>query len=76
MGAVLAHPSLWATAARQAVRLAPARWWSRPPFLPVPSRPYLELRLVTQYGDGSHAIEGADLVRYLRWCRQWAAWHP
>lgn len=73
--AVLARPSLWVTAARQVARLAPRRWWSRAPFLPVPQADYLEFRLVTQYGGG-HGAPGADIrahdvVDYLGWCREW-----
>jgi hypothetical protein len=71
IGVLLAHPSLWPTAARQAVRLVPRRWWARPPFLPVPSRAYLRFRMETQYGDAGHRPEGDDLVTYLRWCREW-----
>ena len=70
-GCVLGHPSLWPTAVRQAIRLVPSRWWTRSPYLPVPSRAYLEFRLVTQYGDISHRPEPADVLNYLRWCRDW-----
>jgi len=69
--AVLAHPSLWFTAARQMTRLVPARWWSRSPHLPVPSREYLAFRLQTQYGDTQHTVEPEDVLNYLRWCRDW-----
>jgi hypothetical protein len=37
----------------------------------VPSRSYLEFRLVTQYGDISHRPEPEDVLNYLRWCRDW-----
>lgn len=71
--AVLSHPTLWPTAIRQIGRLAPHRWWARRPFLPVPSAEYLEFRLVTQYGGGHgeplRSPDGADVVAYLRWCR-------
>lgn len=71
--AVLSHPGLWATAIRQVGRLAPKRWWATPPFLPIPSAEYLEFRLVTQYGGGHgeslRSPVGADVVAYLRWCR-------
>ncbi len=55
--AVARHPSIWPTTIRQGRRLVPDRWWRRAPFLPVPSRSYLEFRLVTQYGDISHRPE-------------------
>jgi hypothetical protein len=69
--AVARHPSLWTTGLRQATRLAPERWWARAPFLPVPSRRYLEFRLLTQYGDTAHRADPGDVVNYLRWCRYW-----
>ena len=69
--AVLAHPSLWFTALRQANRLVPTRWWSRSPYLPVPSRDYLAFRLQTQYGDTRHNVEPKDVLNYLGWCRDW-----
>lgn len=68
--AVIVRPSLWAVAVRQVIRLAPPGWWRRAPFLPLPDADYLHFRLTTQYGDPEHAPEPADLVSYLRWCRQ------
>ena len=69
--ALLQHPSLWPSALRQAMLLVPARWWTRRPFLPLPSKEYLEFRVVTQYGDTSHRPEPQDVLDYLRWCREW-----
>lgn len=70
--AVLAHPGLWVTAVRQLVVLAPERWWTRFPFLPVPDPAYMRFRMVTAYGgDGRRASEPEDLLTYLRWCRAW-----
>lgn len=70
--AVLAHPSLWPTALRQVVLLAPNGWWRRAPFVPVPDAAYLRFRMVTAYGgDGARAAEPEDLLTYLRWCRAW-----
>lgn len=68
--ALLRHPELWLTALRQARRLAPLGWWRHPPFLPVPDPAYLRFRLETAYGGaGDRTPEAADLVTYLRWCR-------
>jgi len=70
--AVLAHPSLWATALRQLRVLAPTGWWRRRPFLPLPDPAYLRFRMVTAYGgDGDRSPDPEDLVTYLRWCRAW-----
>jgi hypothetical protein len=69
--AVVARPSLWAVAARQARVLAPPGWWRRPPFLPVPDPAYLRFRMQTAYGDVSRSPDGDDLVAYLHWCREY-----
>lgn len=69
--AVLAHPSLWPTALAQARRLVPPGWWRSAPYLPLPDRAYWRLRLLTQYGDSRHRAEAADVLNYLRWCREW-----
>lgn len=70
--ALLRRPGLWATALRQALRLAAPGWWRRPPFLPVPDAGYLRFRLETQYGS-DHEPEPADVITYLHWCRDFAA---
>jgi len=51
--------------------MLPRGWWRRPPYLPRPSKEYLGFRMLTQYGDAAHAPEPADVVNYLRWCRDW-----
>jgi hypothetical protein len=66
---VLARPSLWGVALRQAFRLARPRWWARAPFLPVPDADYLRFRFETQYGAEGRP-DPRDLVAYLEWCRQ------
>ena len=76
-GAVVVRPWLWGTALAQACRLVPRGWWRTVPFLPVPSRDYLEFRLVTQYGGGHGVARGPirseDVVAYLQWCRRWSS---
>jgi hypothetical protein len=70
LAAVARHPSLWATALRQALVLAAPGWWHRRPFLPLPAPDYLRFRLQTAYGgDGARDPDPDDLLTYLRWCR-------
>jgi hypothetical protein len=68
VAAVLVRPSLWFAALHQAVRLAPRRWWTRAPFLPLPDPDYLQFRFETQYGARGRP-DPHDLVVYLEWCR-------
>lgn len=65
--ALLARPRLWPAALRQARALVPARWWSRRPFLPLPSRAWLRFRMVTAYGDPDASIDVEDLLTWLAW---------
>jgi hypothetical protein len=75
--AVGRHPSLWATALRQVVVLAAPGWWRRRPFLPLPDADYLRFRLETAYGGAGDREPGpADLVTYLRWCRDFGRRGP
>ena len=65
------RPSLWPVALRQLRRLAEPGWWRSSPRLPLPSPEYRRFRSITAYGDPDAAPERADVVTYLRWCRQW-----
>jgi hypothetical protein len=67
--AVATHPSLWLVVIRQWRRTVPTGWWRRRPFLPVPTRAYVEFRLLTQYGTNGHPPSPADVLNYLQWCR-------
>jgi len=75
--AVARRPDLWRTAVHQTRVLARPGWWRRAPFLPIPDVGYLHFRLLTMYGgDPSdrrqrRALDPADLVTYLEWCRAW-----
>ena len=68
---VVRAPRLWPTALRVARAAAPNRWWRRRPFLPLPTRAYLDFRMTTQYGDPRATPIGDDVVAYLEWCRAW-----
>jgi len=69
--AVVRRPDLWSTALRQVARLAPAGWWRRAPYLPLPDPTYLRFRMVTAYGGQGGEPEAADVVTYLHWCKAW-----
>lgn len=72
LGSVVArHPDIWLEAVRLAVATAPASWWRRRPFLPVPDASYLRWRAATAYGGGGEVPEEPeDVVAYLRWRRR------
>ncbi|HEX8717350.1 MAG TPA: hypothetical protein VF722_10295 [Gemmatimonadaceae bacterium] len=42
-------------------------WYRRPPWLPVPSRPYVRWRMYTAYGDYDAVPPAEDVIRYARW---------
>lgn len=42
-------------------------WWRRAPFLPLPSRAYLEWRMDTAYGDPQAQPPLEEYARYVRW---------
>jgi hypothetical protein len=58
---------LAADLARVAWRFRRRGWWHRPPFLPLPSREYMDWRMHTAYGDHHATPPAEDLERYARW---------
>ncbi len=68
--AVSSRPSLWGEALRSAARLAPDRWWRRPPFLPVPDAAYWHFRMQTAFGEERALPSVQDVVDYLGWCQR------
>ena len=58
---------------RQARRLAPIAGGGGHRSCPCRRRATSASGRMTQYGDADHPLEPDDVVRYLTWCRQWAA---
>ena len=71
LGAIVGRPTLWPVAVAEAWALAPTRWWSRPPFLPLPDADLLRFRLVTAYGRADQLPARSDVLTWLAWCRDW-----
>ncbi len=46
------------------------RWYTRPPFLPVPPRSYMRWRMSTAYGDEDAVPPVEDVVRFATWRRE------
>jgi hypothetical protein len=42
-------------------------WYRHFPFLPLPTREYMRLRMYTAYGDERAVPPADDVVRYARW---------
>jgi hypothetical protein len=61
------HPSLAVDLVRVAWRFRRRRWYTRPPFLPLPSRTYLRWRMYTAFGDEQAVPPARDVIRYARW---------
>jgi hypothetical protein len=46
------------------------RWWTRPPYLPLPDRDYLRWRMYTAYADEGAVPPAEDVVRFAQWRRE------
>lgn len=67
--AVVARPSLWATAILEAKRFVPDDWLRRSPHLPLPDPEMIRFRMTTQYGDPESPLVAGDVLAWLRWCK-------
>jgi len=70
LGVVLRRPTLLPALLGLAWRIRRRGWFRRPPFLPLPSRAYLEWRMETAYGDPGYRPPPDEIARYLRWTRR------
>lgn len=68
--AVVKRPDLWMQAVRSLFAFAPAGWWRRFPFVPVPDRDYMAFRRFTAYGSADHPLEASDVIAFLEWRRE------
>ena len=69
-GRALLNPRLAVDLLRTAWAFRRRRWWSAPPFLPIPDREYLRWRMYTAYGDEDAVPPLADVVGFARWRRE------
>ena len=63
----LRDPTLAADLLRVAWRFRARGWYRRFPFLPLPSRKYVQWRMHTAYGDYDARPPVEDVIRYARW---------
>lgn len=70
---LLLRPHYWLIALSVGIRMIPQRWWAHWPYVPIPRKAYLKFRLETQYGGHSPQANLPDVLRYLRWVRDWDA---
>ena len=66
-GRAIRDPALGAALLRVAWRFRSRGWYRRPPFLPLPDRPYIKWRMYTAYGDEDIVPAPDDIARYARW---------
>ncbi len=72
--AICRRVDLWPTALTLVRRMARPLWYRRFPYLPVPTREYVEFRLSTAYGQAgvpSGPAAGSDLITYLEWAKRY-----
>ena len=67
--ALAKKPQLIPTALRQAVSLAPRRWWATGSHLPIPPADYMAFRHPTLSGNADELPTVHDVIVYLEWCR-------
>lgn len=67
--ALAKKPQLIPTALRQAVSLAPRRWWATGSHLPIPPADYMAFRNTTLSGNADELPTVHDVIVYLEWCR-------
>lgn len=46
------------------------RWYTKPPFLPLPPATYIRWRMYTAYGDEAAVPPAEDVIRFARWRRR------
>jgi hypothetical protein len=64
------NPRLAVDLLRTAWAFRRRRWWSQPPFLPLPDRTYLRWRMYTVYADENAVPPVDDVIRFARWRRE------
>ncbi|MGE0352862.1 MAG: hypothetical protein AB7I33_13730 [Gemmatimonadales bacterium] len=64
------NPRLAVDLLRTAWAFRRRRWWTRPPFLPLPDPVYLRWRMYTAYGDEQAVPPVSDVIRFARWRRE------
>lgn len=67
--ALAKRPALVPTAVRQSLRMAPKQWWASWPFLPLPSKAYMQFRSETLSGQPNELPSADELIVWLEWCR-------
>jgi len=71
IAALARRPDLWPAALGALARLAPPRWWRRPPFLPVPDADYWRFRMETAFGpDPGRRPSRQEIIEYVAWCQR------
>ena len=66
----LVNPRLALDLVRAAWAFRRRKWWSRPPFLPLPDGEYLRWRMYTAYADEAAVPPVDDVIRFARWRRE------
>lgn len=65
---IIPRNHLWGVALVQAHRFTRSKWWTKAPYLPLPSPSYWEFRMESIYGNSQELPSKDDLIAYLEWC--------
>ena len=63
----LRRPWLWPALVSAAWAFRPKDWYSKPPFLPLPSKAYMRWRLETAYGEPDAVPPADEIARFVTW---------
>ncbi len=70
VGRALLNPRLALDLMRLALAFRRRRWWTQPPFLPMPDPTYMRWRMYTAYGDEHAVPPAAEIIAFARWRRE------
>lgn len=66
---LLTRPRLIPAAIGAAAALAPRKWWTKPPYLPLPDAEFIRFRQATANGDPDTPLDVKDFIEWLEWRR-------
>jgi len=64
---LIRRPSLWPVTIKQLFKIAKTRWFLSFPFLPIPSKDFIDFRVITYQGDKEDFPNAKVVITWLDW---------